>query len=104
MMLSLTIMLMPLPDVLSEDHSLHRISIQITKAQYGLLKKYSRPGISISSMIRRSIDDMFAPVIDQALKEAEKQELEDKRKSWKKQPVRSGTVVSEAPEIDLGKG
>ena len=101
MMLSLTIMLMPLPDVLSEDHSLHRISIQITKSQYALLKKYSRPGISISSMIRRSIDDMFAPVIDQALKEAEKQELEDKRKSWKKQPVTSGTVVSEAPEIDL---
>ena len=84
MMLSLTIMLMPLPDVLSEDHSLHRISIQITKAQYGLLKKYSRPGISISSMIRRSIDDMFAPVIDKALEEAKKME--------------------EAPEIRLIKG
>ena len=54
-------------------------------------------------MIRRSIDDMFAPVIDQALKEAERQELEDKRKGWKKQPVTSGTVVSEAPEIDLVK-
>ena len=92
---------MPLPELLSEDHSLHRISIQKTKAQYALLKKYSRPGISISSMIRRSIDDMFAPVIDQAVKEAEKKELEDKRKSWKKQPVRSGPVVSEAPEIDL---
>ena len=83
-MLSLTITLMPLPDVLSEDHSLHRISIQITKSQYALLKKYTRPGVSISSMIRRSIDDMFAPVIDKALDEAKKME--------------------EAPEIRLVKG
>ena len=82
-MLSLTIMLMPLPELLSEDHSLHRISIQITKSQYALLKKYSRPGISISSMIRRSIDDMFAPVIDKAVEEANK--------------------MKEAPEIHLVK-
>ena len=75
---------MPLPDLLSEDHSLHRISIQITKSQYALLKKYSRPGISISSMIRRAIDDMFAPVIDKTLEEAKKME--------------------EAPEIRLIKG
>ena len=75
---------MPLPELLSEDHSLHRISIQITKSQYALLKKYTRPGVSISSMIRRSIDDMFAPVIDKALEEAKKME--------------------EAPEIRLIKG
>tara|TARA_R100000152_G_C6714979_1_gene141905 strand:- start:623 stop:850 length:228 start_codon:yes stop_codon:yes gene_type:complete len=74
---------MPLPDILSEDHSLHRISIQITKSQYALLKKYSRPGISISSMIRRSIDDMFAPVVDKVVEEANK--------------------IKEAPEIHLVK-
>tara|TARA_B100000963_G_scaffold9067_1_gene7157 strand:+ start:170 stop:397 length:228 start_codon:yes stop_codon:yes gene_type:complete len=74
---------MPLPELLSEDHSLHRISIQITKSQYALLKKYSRPGISISSMIRRSIDDMFAPIIDKAEEEANK--------------------MKEAPEIHLVK-
>jgi len=54
----------PLSDVLSDDNSLHRISIQITKAQYKTLKSYARPGTSISSMIRRSIDDMFEPVIE----------------------------------------
>ena len=106
---------MPLPELLSEDHSLHRISIQITKSQYALLKKYSRPGISISSMIRRAIDDMFAPVIEQALKEANRieansykqledhQNSEEKRKNWRKQVLVNKEVVSEAPEIDLVK-
>jgi len=54
----------PLSDVLSDANSLHRISIQITKAQYQTLKSYARPGTSISSMIRRAIDDMFEPVIE----------------------------------------
>jgi hypothetical protein len=53
----------PLSDVLSDDNSLHRISIQVTKSQYKTLKAYARPGTSISSMIRRAIDDMFEPVI-----------------------------------------
>ena len=53
-----------LPDLLSEDNSLYRISIQITKAQYKVLKSCSRPGTSISSMIRRAIDDMFEPVTE----------------------------------------
>jgi len=53
----------PLSDVLSDDNSLHRISIQVTKSQYKTLKSYARPGTSISSMIRRAIDDMFEPVI-----------------------------------------
>ena len=57
----------PLSDVLSEANSLHRISIQITKSQYKMLKHYARPGTSISSMIRRAIDDMFEPVKEQAL-------------------------------------
>ena len=58
-----------LPDLLSEDNSLYRISIQITKAQYKALKSYSRPGTSISSMIRRAIDDMFEPVIESKTKD-----------------------------------
>ena len=53
----------PLSDVLSDANSLQRISIQVTKSQYELLKEYARPGTSISSMIRRAIDDMFEPVI-----------------------------------------
>ena len=53
-----------LSDLLSEDNSLHRISIQITKAQYKVLKSYARPGTSISS-----IDDMFEPVIESKTKD-----------------------------------
>ena len=38
------------------DDGLHRISIQIYKSQYSKLKNLSRPGLSISSIIRKSID------------------------------------------------
>ena len=33
----------PLSDVLSDANSLQRISIQVTKSQYELLKEYARP-------------------------------------------------------------
>tara|TARA_B100000989_G_C19488174_1_gene448482 strand:+ start:42 stop:410 length:369 start_codon:yes stop_codon:yes gene_type:complete len=46
------------------DDSLHRISIQIYKSQYSKLKKLSRPGLSISSIIRKSID-YYISEIDQ---------------------------------------
>tara|TARA_B100002019_G_scaffold252508_1_gene233510 strand:- start:1208 stop:1474 length:267 start_codon:yes stop_codon:yes gene_type:complete len=74
----------PLSDVLSDANSLKRISIQVTKSQYELLKEYARPGTSISSMIRRAIDDMFQPVIEQRLEEMK-------------------NVIPEAPEMELWK-
>ena len=43
----------------SEANSLQRITIQITRSQHEMLKNYARPGTSVSSMIRRAIDDMF---------------------------------------------
>ena len=58
-----------LSDLLSDDNSLHRISIQITKAQYKVLKSYARPGTSISELIRRSIDGYFEPVIESKTKD-----------------------------------
>ena len=51
----------------SDPYALHRISIQITKSQYELLKEHSRPGTSISELIRRSIDTYFAPVMKNKL-------------------------------------
>ena len=51
----------------SDPYALHRISIQITKSQYELLKEHSRPGTSISELIRRSIDTYFAPVMKSKL-------------------------------------
>ena len=84
----------PLSDVLSDDNSLHRISIQITKAQYKTLKSYARPGTSISSMIRRSIDDMFQPLREQALENA-------KYEKWEKEALANKDVMPEAPEMQL---
>ena len=55
---------------ISEANSLQRITIQITKSQHEMLKHYARPGTSVSSMIRRAIDEMFEPVREQALENA----------------------------------
>ena len=87
---------MPLSDVLSDDNSLHRISIQVTKSQYKTLKAYARPGTSISSMIRRAIDDMFQPVIEQRLEEM-------KMEKWEKESLANKNVMPEAPEMELWK-
>ena len=87
---------MPLSDVLSEANSLHRISIQVTKSQYELLKEYARPGTSISSMIRRAIDDMFEPVKEQALENA-------KYEKWEKEAIANKQIMPEAPEMELWK-
>ena len=38
------------------EDSLYRISVQLYNSQYSKLKQLSRPGLSISSIIRRSID------------------------------------------------
>ena len=87
---------MPLSDVLSEANSLHRISIQITKSQYKMLKHYARPGTSISSMFRIAIDDMFEPVKEQALENA-------KYEKWEKEAIANKQIMPEAPEMELWK-
>ena len=86
----------PLSDVLSDANSLQRISIQVTKSQYELLKEYARPGTSISSMIRRAIDDMFQPVIEQRLEEM-------KIEKWEKESLANKNVMPEDPEMELWK-
>ena len=78
----------------SEANSLQRITIQITNSQYKLLKHYSRPGTSISSMIRRAIDEMFEPVREQALEDA-------KYEKWEKEALANKNVMPEAPEMQL---
>ena len=50
-----------------DPFALHRISIQITNSQYETLKQHSRPGTSISSVIRRSIDNYFISEMKQAI-------------------------------------
>ena len=84
----------PLSDILSDANSLHRISIQVTKSQYEMLKHYARPGTSISAMIRRAIDDMFQPVREQELEDA-------KYEKWEKEALANKNVMPEAPEMQL---
>ena len=76
----------------SEANSLQRITIQITKSQHEMLKHYARPGTSVSSMIRRAIDEMFEPVREQAIEDA-------KYEKWEKETLANKNVMPEAPEI-----
>ena len=46
------------------DDRLYRISIQLYKSQYSKLKNLSRPGLSISSIIRNSLD-LYISKLDQ---------------------------------------
>ena len=80
----------------TDPNNLYRISIQITNSQYKLLKHYSRPGTSISSMIRRAIDEMFEPVREQALEDA-------KYERWEKEAIANKQIMPEAPEMELWK-
>ena len=78
----------------SDANSLQRITIQITIHHHEMLKHYARPGTSVSSMIRRAIDDMFQPVREQALEDA-------KYEKWEKEALASKDVMPEAPEMQL---
>ena len=80
----------------SEANSLQRITIQITKSQHEMLKHYARPGTSVSSMIRRAIDEMFEPVREQALENA-------KYEKWEKEAIANKQIMPEAPEMELWK-
>ena len=77
---------------ITDPNDLYRISIQIKNSQYKLLKHYSRPGTSISSIIRRAIDEMFEPVREQAIEDA-------KYEKWEKEPLASKDIMPEAPDI-----
>ena len=79
---------------ISEANSLQRITIQITKSQHEMLKHYARPGTSVSSMIRRAIDEMFEPVREQALENA-------KYERWEKEAIANKQIMPEAPEMQL---
>ena len=45
-----------------DDFRLYRITIQVTKIQHEKLKSLSRPRLSISSIIRKSIDNFISSV------------------------------------------
>ena len=53
---------------MNKEENLQRLTIQITKHQYNLLKYHAGPGVSISSLVRKALDTHFADAED-ALKE-----------------------------------
>ena len=50
------------------NENLSRLTVQITKHQYNLLKYHTKPGVSISSLVRNALDDYFADA-EEALRE-----------------------------------
>ena len=73
------------------NENLQRLSVQITKHQYYLLKYHTKPGTSISSLVRNALDDYFADA-EEALKEryfeaAEYEEYEKYMLEQKEEPV-----------------
>ena len=53
---------------MNKEENLQRLTIQITKHQYNLLKYHAGPGVSISSLVRKALDAHFADA-EEALRE-----------------------------------
>ena len=73
------------------NQNLQRLSVQITKHQYNLLKHHTKPGTSISSLVRKALQAYFADA-EEALKEkyfeaAEYEEYEKYMLEQKVEPV-----------------
>ena len=71
---------------LNLDDRLHRISIQLYKSQYLKLKNLSRPGVSISGIIRNSID-LYISKLDQKSNSENKNNLQESSTSSEKNNI-----------------
>ena len=83
---------------------LYRISIQITQDQYSKLKYFSRPGTSISALIRQFIEPELKKLEDNELGErafeAAKEEEWEKH-MMKKMEENGGLLPNDVPECNL---
>ena len=68
------------------DDRLYRISIQLYKSQYSKLKNLSRPGVSISSIIRNSID-LYISKLDQKSNSENENNFQEKSTSFEKNKI-----------------
>jgi hypothetical protein len=85
------------------NENLQRLSIQITKHQYNLLKYHTKPGVSISSLVRNALDDYFADA-EEALREkyfeaAEYEQYEKYMAAQQAAGIKEETVVADASSI-----
>ena len=84
------------------NENLQRLTVQITKHQYNLLKYHSGPGTSISSLVRQALDNHFAEadqilsekaIEDAKYEEYEKYMLEQQAAGMKEEPVMADASV-----------
>ena len=68
------------------DDRLYRISIQLYKSQYSKLKNLSRPGVSISSIIRNSLD-LYISKLDQKSNSENENNFQEKSTSFEKNKI-----------------
>ena len=73
------------------NENLQRLSVQITKHQYNLLKYHNKPGTSISSLVRNALDNYFSEVDqklgEQAIETTKYEEYEKYMLGQKEEPV-----------------
>ena len=84
------------------NENLQRLTVQITKHQYNLLKYHYGPGTSISSLVRQALDSHFAEadqilsekaIEDAKYEEYEKYMLEQQAAGMKEEPVMADASV-----------
>ena len=82
------------------NENLQRLSIQITKHQYNLLKYHSRPGTSISSLVRQALDSHFAEADqilgEQAIEDAKYEEYDNYMLAQEAAGIEKEPVVADA--------
>ena len=88
---------------MNKEENLQRLTIQITKHQYNLLKYHAGPGVSISSLVRKALQAYFADA-EEALREkyfeaAEYEQYEKYMAAQQAAGIEEETVVADASSI-----
>lgn len=82
------------------NENLQRLSIQITKHQYNLLKHHQKPGVSISFLVRQALDKHFAEADqilgEQAIEDAKYEEYEKYMLAQEAAGVKEDPVMADA--------
>ena len=85
------------------NQNLQRLSVQITKHQYNLLKHHTKPGTSISSLVRDALDNFFSEADqtlgEQAIENVKYEEYEKYMAAQQAAGIKEETVVADASSI-----
>ena len=82
------------------NENLQRLSIQITKHQYNLLKYHQKPGVSISLLVRQALDKHFAEADqilgEKAIEDAKYEEYERYMLAQEAAGIKEDSVMADA--------